>query len=264
MNICIHIQTYLPHFKYTNKLIISFLELTNIKILKIPIFIILDDNKSIDDFKIKYNYDYDLIHFLNTEEIINNFHLEFTETKKDLFKNVINVRWGKGGHRNYVAVKRTYSILELEKTAPTTVDSSKMVSRIVIYFNLIPIKKMIDSGEIPSNAEYNLRLFNAHSSEIPLSYDVYAYPLSQSIQMGIGKADDNPINSEGVTWLWPDTTGSIASSTWDGGNWLTASDGGLTNLVASQSYEYTTADINMDVTTLTKELLLKISMTQGE
>tara|TARA_B100001123_G_scaffold353723_1_gene405855 strand:+ start:92 stop:1231 length:1140 start_codon:yes stop_codon:yes gene_type:complete len=147
------------------------------------------------------------------------------------------------------------SILELEKTVPTTVDSSKMVSRIVVYFNLIPIKKMIDSGEIPSNAEYNLRLFNAHSSEIPLSYDVYAYPLSQSIQMGIGKSDDKPINSEGVTWLWPDTTGSVASSTWDGGNWLTASDGGYTSLVSSQSYEYTTADINMDVTTLTKELL---------
>jgi hypothetical protein len=115
MKTCIHIQTHLPHFKYTNKLIISFLELTNIKILKIPIFIVLDDNKSIDDFKIKYNYDYDSIYFLNTEEIVNNFHLEFTETNKDLFKNVINVKWGAGGHRNYVAVKRTYSILELEK-----------------------------------------------------------------------------------------------------------------------------------------------------
>jgi hypothetical protein len=89
--------------------------LTNIKILKIPIFIVLDDNKSIDDFKNKYTYDYDLIYFLNMEEIINNFHLEFTEKRKDLFRNVINVIWGAGGHRNYVAVKRTYSILELEK-----------------------------------------------------------------------------------------------------------------------------------------------------
>jgi len=115
MNNCIHIQTHLPHFKYTNQLVISFLKLTNIKILKIPIFIVLDDNKSIDDFKNKYTYDYDLIYFLNMEEIINNFHLEFTEKRKDLFRNVINVIWGAGGHRNYVAVKRTYSILELEK-----------------------------------------------------------------------------------------------------------------------------------------------------
>lgn len=115
MKVCIHIQTHLPHFEYTNQLILSFLTKTNIQNLKIPIFIILDDNKSIEKFRNKYNYDYDLIFFLNTEEIINNFHLEFTEKKDNLFKNVINVRWGAGGHRNYVAVKRTYSILELEK-----------------------------------------------------------------------------------------------------------------------------------------------------
>lgn len=115
MTVCIHIQTHPPHFKYTNQLILSFLKLTNIQILKIPIFIVLDDNKSINNFKNEYNYDYDLIYFLNTEEIINNFQLEFTEKKKDLFKNVINVSWGAGGHRNYVAVKRTYSILKLEK-----------------------------------------------------------------------------------------------------------------------------------------------------
>jgi hypothetical protein len=113
--VCIHIQTHPPHFKYTNKLILSFLTKTNIQILKIPIFIILDDNKSINAFMNEYNYDYDLIFFLNTEEIINNFQLEFRETRTTLFKNVINVKWGSGGHRNYVGVKRTYSILELEK-----------------------------------------------------------------------------------------------------------------------------------------------------
>lgn len=115
MKLCIHIQTHPPHFKYTDKLILSFLNLTNIKILKIPIFIVLDDNKSLNDYKHEYNYDYDLIYFLNTEEIINNSQLEITEKKTDLFKNEINVTWGAGGHRNYVAVKRTYSILELGK-----------------------------------------------------------------------------------------------------------------------------------------------------
>lgn len=115
MKFCIHIQTHQPHFKYTNQLILSFLKKTNIQDLKIPIYIIFDDNKSIEIFKNKYNYDYDLISFLNTEEIINNFHLEFTEKKEDLFKNVINFSWGAGGRRNYVAVKRTYTILELEK-----------------------------------------------------------------------------------------------------------------------------------------------------
>jgi hypothetical protein len=81
MTVCINIQTHLPHFKYTNQLILSFLKLTNIQILKIPNFIVFDDNKSINNFKNEYNYDYDLIYFLNTEEIINNFHLEFKEKK---------------------------------------------------------------------------------------------------------------------------------------------------------------------------------------
>ena len=115
MNICIHIQTHLPHFKYANKLICSFLELTNIITLKIPIFIIIDNNELINNFKMNYNYDYNLIYFLNIEEIINNFTLEFKEKKKDLFKKNIDIKWGAGGHRNYVAVKRTYSILELER-----------------------------------------------------------------------------------------------------------------------------------------------------
>ena len=115
MKTCIHIQTHRPHFNYANRLIISFLELTNIEILKIPIFIIFDDDNSIQEFRKKYKYVYNLIFFLNTEKIINNFHLDIRESKEELFKNVINVKWGAGGHRNYVAVKRTYSILELEK-----------------------------------------------------------------------------------------------------------------------------------------------------
>lgn len=143
MKSCLHIQTYLPHFEYTNKLIMSLLELTNIKILKIPIFIVLDDDKSIDDFKIKNNYDYDLIYFLNTDKIIDNFNLEFTEKKKDLFKKTINVHWGAGGHRNYVAVKRTYSILELEKIGYNYVWCLDCESFVLKYTN---IQTIIDSN----------------------------------------------------------------------------------------------------------------------
>jgi len=107
MKTCIHIQSYLPHFKYTNQLIISLLEFTNIKVLKIPIFIILDNDIDIDNFKISYSYDYDLIYFLNIENIINNFNLQFTEKSEELFKKTINITWGAGGHRNYVAVKKS-------------------------------------------------------------------------------------------------------------------------------------------------------------
>jgi len=157
---CIHIQTHEPHFKYTNQLILSFLNLTNIEILKIPIFIVLDDNKSINNFKSKYNYNYDLIYFLNTEEIINNFHLEFTEKKEDLFKNVINVMWGSGGYRNYVAVKRTYSIIELEKMGYDYVwclDSESLVLKNTNIENIVDSnieKPLLTVGKNNSGIKY--------------------------------------------------------------------------------------------------------------
>lgn len=143
MKTCIHIQTHLPHFKYTNNLIMSFLKMTNIKSLKIPIFIILDDIKSINLFKTKYNYDYDLVYFLNFEEIVNNLNLDFTEKKHELFKNVLNVRWGAGGHRNYVAIKRSYSILELERQGYDYVWCLDCESLILKNTNIQPI---IDSN----------------------------------------------------------------------------------------------------------------------
>jgi hypothetical protein len=160
MNVCIHIQTHPPHFKYTNQLILSFLTKTNIQNLKIPIFIILDDNKSINDFKNKYNYEYELIYFLNTEKIINNFQLKFREKKQNLFKNVINVKWGAGNHRNYVAVKRSYSILELEKIGYDFVwclDSESLILKNTNIQNIIDSninKPLLTVGKNNSGIKY--------------------------------------------------------------------------------------------------------------
>ena len=169
MDICIHIQTHLPHFKYADKLICSFLELTNIITLKIPIFIIIDNNELINNFKMNYNYDYNLIYFLNIEEIINNFTLEFKEKKKDLFKKNIDIKWGAGGHRNYVAVKRTYSILELERLGYNYVwclDSESLILKntnieTIINFNIE--KPLLTVGKNKNGIKYKQiieKLFN--------------------------------------------------------------------------------------------------------
>lgn len=113
--LCIHIQTHKPHFKYTNNLINSFIEKTNIKELNIPIYIVCDDEESINIYKDIYNYDYENINFLNLTDIINlSLYTDIIkETFDTLYEEVININWGAGGHRNYVAIKRTYSILEL-------------------------------------------------------------------------------------------------------------------------------------------------------
>ena len=147
MKFCIHIQTHLPHFDYTNKLIHSFLKMTNINELRIPIFIVLDSADLVDRYKNKYKYDYDLIYYLNITEILNTYHLRHKENKEDLFKRVINAKWGSGGHRNYVAVKRCYSLLKLENIGYEYVwclDSESLVLR------KTDIQKIIDSNkEVP-------------------------------------------------------------------------------------------------------------------
>jgi len=115
MKVCIHIQTHEPHFKYTDLLIKSFLEFTNISELEIPIFIIFDNDHEIEKYKKTYKYDYKEVNYIDVSNTINNVELKFTEKSNELFKHKINIQWGSGGHRNYVAVKRIYSILELEK-----------------------------------------------------------------------------------------------------------------------------------------------------
>ena len=148
------------------------------------------------------------------------------------------------------------SVLELQRLQPTLLDSTSTVSRILLNFNLKSLKTDVDNGVIPSTAKYCLRLFNAQSTEIPFEDTIFAYPLSQSYEMGIGKFDDVPITKNGVTWSWPDVSGSVASQTWTtGGNFYTSSDGNNTMLESSQSFEAQSPDLNIDVTTIVTEML---------
>lgn len=125
----------------------------------------------------------------------------------------------------------------------------KDVSRSLIYFDLNNISSSIINGEITmSSAE--LLLTELESVEIPLEYTIYAYPISQSWQMGIGTRFDE-ISSDGVTWnhkttntnwlgdisLSLDSTGSFNGR---GGTWYTSPE-------SSQSFDYSTADLSMDV-----------------
>jgi hypothetical protein len=136
---CIHIQTHLPHFEYTNQLILSFLTQTNIKTLSLPIYIVLDDIDSISTYKKKYSYEYNLVFFLNTKEIISNSNLEYKEVK--LFSSKIDAEWGAGGNRNYIAVKRTYSLLHLKSIGFDFVWCLDCESLILKPTNIEPILK---------------------------------------------------------------------------------------------------------------------------
>ena len=108
------------------------------------------------------------------------------------------------------------SILDLDKYIPHTgenpIVTKKSISRMLVNFNLTSLSSSIVNGVI-SNPKYNLRLYSTeNTAEIPLSYTVYAHPLSSSWEMGIGKKNDSPINTDGVTWDWRVVSGS---NSWD-------------------------------------------------
>lgn len=138
---------------------------------------------------------------------------------------------------------------ELLEISKVYYSSLKDVSRSLIYFDLDNLTSSIISGEITvSSAE--LILHAIETSEIPLEYTIYAHPISQSWQMGIGTRFDE-ISSDGVTWnhkttntnwlgdisLSLDSTGSFNGR---GGTWYTSPE-------SSQSFDYSTADLSMDV-----------------
>ena len=139
-------------------------------------------------------------------------------------------------------------ILEISKVY---YGSIKDVSHALIKFDVGYISASISNNSITmSSAELILR--ETKSEEIPLEYTIYANPISGSWEMGTGTRFDN-ISTQGVTWNYREgdsklewlqnnfesnTTASVNNG--DGGTWYT-------NYGASQTFNYETADINMDV-----------------
>ena len=159
MNICIHVQTYFRHFKYTNRLIDSFIDKTNLKQLNIPIYITFDNELELNTYTSQFQFQYANIHVLNLETIVNNLQLNITEKHNDLYKDNIGFTWGAGGHRNHVAVKRTYSILELYKKGFDNVWCFDCESLIVKNVDLMSI--------ISNNMEKPLLAVGNHGVKYP-------------------------------------------------------------------------------------------------
>ena len=150
------------------------------------------------------------------------------------------------------------------------------------------------SGKITDSAKYYLRLYEKKSSELSPTYQLNAFPLSQSWESGTGYTTQNPNNKDGASWVrsnenFNNTNWSLkvtpvtfnqynsafnsASSyfrtygaesgsrpTTGGGVWyVNESDEDVYSLgngyEASQSFSYESPDINMDVTGIVKRWL---------
>ena len=136
------------------------------------------------------------------------------------------------------------------------------VSRVLVKFDLSYISSSVSSGLIPSNAKYYLNLYDAHPQELITSESLYAYPVSQSWDMGMGRYNDSPWTLEGVSWRYRD--GFVAGTQWvsqsndTGGTWFSGS-----GYAASQSFDHESKDMRMNVTELVDKWLTSTVPNEG-
>jgi len=136
-------------------------------------------------------------------------------------------------------------ILEVSKTY---YGNLKDVSHTLIKMDTTALSSSIASGEVTMSSAH-LILNESEGSEIPTDYTIYAYPISQSWDMGIGTRFDE-ISTDGVSWGKRNTStnwlgngfasGTSGSFNGKGGTWYTGS-------ASSQSFTYETSDINLNV-----------------
>ena len=142
-------------------------------------------------------------------------------------------------------------ILEISKIYYGNV---KDVSHALLKFEIGYLSQSLSNESIYMD-DATLVLRETKSEELPLKYTIYANPISGSWEMGIGTRFDN-VSTAGVTWNYREgdskqewlennfnsyTTASINNGV--GGTWWI-------NYEANQSFDYQTADINMDVKSL--------------
>ena len=159
-------------------------------------------------------------------------------------------------------------ILELIKIASGSPDSGNVAlntynTRILLDFGtqITTISESIAAGNIGADARFYLNLRAIDSKNLPIVYSLEAYAVSQSWENGTGNEADIPITTNGASWQYrtseavgtewltsgyaPGSTGSNGVTTAGGGTWYTGS-------AASQSFNYASPDIRMDVTGIVK------------
>jgi hypothetical protein len=144
----------------------------------------------------------------------------------------------------------------------------KDVSRSLIKFDFDTLSNKLNNNELHID-EVKLILKETESTEIPLRYEIEAYPISGSWEMGIGTRFDN-ITIEGVTWKYREGGSRIdwlsgilladgsdsALNDGTGGTWYTI-------VSSSQNFDYQTADLDIDVKNIVETWLSGTLLNDG-
>lgn len=196
-------------------------------------------------------------HFINgitTGSIISNCFSTFTGTLTDATGSLT-------GYVNGNEVKNEQNVSIVNK---------KFINRSLLKFDLSFISQSIVSGDI-INPKFFLKMFITEAKELPIQYKIFAFPISQSWIQGDGYWSDDG-SREGVSWncrdeysssfwFFPYRTDIITSSVDYLNDYSYVSEsfmrGGGTwyNMPCTQSFNYESADLNLDVTNIVNRWL---------
>ena len=131
-------------------------------------------------------------------------------------------------------------------------------TRVLIQFNTDEIENYISSSVLPKDYKIYLKMWEREgTSGLSETYDIAAYPLSQSWDEGIGKEADSPKTIEGVSWDYRKNKEGVKTEWYTTSNlWTsnvpTGSAGGtyIPGDEVTQSFSLSSPDIEMDVTTI--------------
>ncbi len=141
-----------------------------------------------------------------------------------------------------------------------------ILSRAILQFDFSEVSESISSGKI-ANPKFFLNMKICESVEIPVKYSLYAYPLTQSWEMGTGYKYDGSITANGANWKFLDGigkkwySGSLSDCS-GGGVWWSASGSAASgsgfsqhvytsgSFGAKQDFDYQTSDVKMEVTSM--------------
>jgi len=146
----------------------------------------------------------------------------------------------------FIVASKDASIYKIQPTQNTGLDEVLEVSKTyvggvldishgLLKFDLSELSSSIVTGNITASAA-TLVLKECYASYLPTEFTLYAYPVSQSWDMGIGTKFDE-ISTAGVTW-----ENRTTSTTWldTGGDFVSTP-------VSSEVYTYLSSDVSMDV-----------------
>lgn len=157
-------------------------------------------------------------------------------------------------------------------------DTIQFIDRSLLKFDIFSISKSIADGTIV-DPHFHLKLKVCNEYNLPITYAIYALPISQSWNKGDGYWSDGGSDT-GVSWTYRDNNDgtnwyssssaasrhaidfisdlalSTASFAYGGGTWYTSS-------VCSQSFDYQSSDIYMDVTPMVMDWVNGIIPNEG-